>query len=127
MKKATENWLKISRYDLRCAENDFKAELYLKAVQNCHAALEKLLKGIITENGKEPAKIHNLLKLTSEALIENLQEDIAGLFLELNNMFISTRYPDEFENLEQELTKEKVSQVLKDSKRIFSWLEKKIK
>lgn len=127
MKKSTENWLKISRYDLKCAENDFKGELYLKSVQNCHASLEKLLKGIITESGKEPAKIHNLLKLTSEALIENLQDDIKELFSELNNLFVSTRYPDEYDNLEKELTKEKVEQVLKETKRIFKWLEQKIK
>lgn len=99
MSKASENWLKIAKYDLKTAMVNFKAGQYLAAVEKCHNSLEKLLKGIITDNGQVPSKIHNLLKLTSEALIENLQEEIKALFNQLNQIYMSTRYPDELEEI----------------------------
>lgn len=56
--------MKIAKYDLRAAQVSFDGEMYLTCVEKCHNAVEKLLKGIITEHGKVPSKIHNLLKLT---------------------------------------------------------------
>jgi HEPN domain-containing protein len=97
LKKDTDNWLKIAKYDLRAAQVSFDGEMYLTCVEKCHNAVEKLLKGIITEHGKVPSKIHNLLKLTSEALIDNLQDDIKSLFNKLNQIYTSTRYPDELD------------------------------
>ncbi|MFZ4084927.1 MAG: HEPN domain-containing protein, partial [Vampirovibrionia bacterium] len=54
MKKDTDNWLKIAKYDLRAAQVSFDGEMYLTCVEKCHNAVEKLLKGIITEHGKVP-------------------------------------------------------------------------
>ena len=97
MKKDSENWLKIARYDLKVADDCFKAANYLTCLEKCHNALEKLLKGIISENSLETRKIHDLLRLASEALLTNLQTEALDLFQELNSIYMSTRYPDEFE------------------------------
>jgi len=87
--------------------------------------LEKLLKAIITEQDHEPSKIHNLLKLTSEALITNLQDDMQETLAELNSLFMSSRYPDDIDELDKKLTNERVTKILNETKRIFKWLEKK--
>ena len=49
------------------------------------------------------------------------------MFDELNTLFRSTRYPDEVEMFIDTLTEERVERLLKETKRIFVWLEKKLK
>ena len=127
MKPETENWLKIARYDLKAANDSFKTKNYLKVIENCHSSLEKLLKGIITENCKsKPPKIHDLLKLTSVALIKNLQGDIRKMLSKLNDLYMTTRYPDEFEETILYLSRDRTKEILESTERIFKWLEKKI-
>ncbi len=125
--KAAENWLKIAKYDLKVAVDCFNATNYVASMEKCHNALEKLLKGIITENNQEPQKIHDLLRLASEALIENLQNDVKDLFSELDSIYMNTRYPDEFEMIQERLDETKTSKILSETRRVFAWLEKKIK
>ena len=127
MKPQTENWLKIAKYDLKSAESIFKEGFYLKAVENCHASIEKLIKAIITEQRTEPPpKIHDLLKLTSLALIQDIHEDIKKLFDELNDAYLSMRYPDNIDEIMNDFTKEKTQKVLNKVKEIHKWLTKKI-
>jgi HEPN domain-containing protein len=118
VKKATDNWIKIAKYDLKVAEDNFSIGNYLTTVEKCHSSLEKLIKGITTENNIVPEKIHNLLKLTSLALIENLQDEVKDFFDDLNKAFFQTRYPEDYAELEAEFDSVK-------TKRTFKWLEKK--
>ena len=127
MKPETENWLKIARYDLSSAKGSFKTKHYLKVYESCHTSLEKLLKGIITEYGKtKPPKIHDLLKLTSLALIKELQSEIKQILDELNKVYMLSRYPEDFESITSTLTKKRTKEMIKKTERIFKWLEKKI-
>ncbi len=128
MKPETENWLKIAKYDLKVAKACLKSKFYLKVFEACHSSLEKLLKGIIVEHGKStPPKIHDLLKLTSIALIKNLQDDVKRILSKLNELYMTTRYPENFEEVILYLSKDKTKEILKSTERIFIWLEKKIK
>ena len=127
MKKATENWLKIAKRDLKVAEDNLALKNYTTTIEKCHAALEKLLKGIITENNQIPNKIHNLLKLASEAVITNLQDDMKKLFDELSDCYFSLRYPEDIDEVDEKYNEERTKFILKETKRIFLWLEKKIK
>jgi len=126
VKEASANWLTIAKKDLKVAQDNYKIENYLTCVEKCHAALEKLLKGIIAENNNSPSRIHNLLRLASEAVISNLQDDTKKLFDELSDCYISIRYPDEYYEVEKEYNQEKTNQIPKETKRVFSWLEKKL-
>ena len=127
MKKETENWLKIARYELKVAESLLKDGLFLKVIEHSHAALEKLLKGIIVEQKDiQPPKIHDLLKLTTLALIENLQDDTKNTLDELNDLYLSTRYSGDFDKLVSVLHKEKVEELFKRSKEVFKWIQMKI-
>lgn len=127
MKLETENWLKIARYDLDVAKGCYKNSHYLKVFESCHSSLEKLIKGIIVENIKpHPPKIHNLLKLCSLALVEEIKKDIKDTLNQLNNFFIMARYPEDFDAVNKFLSKERAKDVYNKTKRIFKWLEKKI-
>ncbi len=126
MQTSSENWLKIAKYDLKVAGDCFKSKNYIAAVEKCHNALEKLLKGIITESNREPAKVHDLLRLASEALITNLQSDAKDLMQELNMIYINTRYPDEFDMIYEQLDKNESEKLIKQTRSLFKWLEKKL-
>ena len=127
MKKSTQNWIKIAKRDLKVALDNLSLGNYTTTVEKCHSALEKLLKAIITEQDLEPSKIHNLLKLMSDALITNHQESTTQLLIELNTLFMSSWYPDDIDELDKTLTIDRVSRILNETKRIFIWLEEKLK
>lgn len=127
MKESSKNWLRIAKYDLKTADINFKADQYIACIEKCHNSLEKLLKGLISENDESPKKVHDLLLLASQAHITNLQSDIQSIFDELNDMYMSTRYPDEFLEIEQEISKPKTQDLLSKTKETFKWLEQKIK
>ena len=126
MKPETENWLKIARYELKVAESLLKDDLLLKVIEHCHASLEKLIKGIITEQDKNPSRIHSLLKLVSTTLIENVDDDIKTILKELDRLYISVRYPDDFDYIQSVLTKAKVDEIFKKVKQIYILLEKNL-
>ena len=127
MKKETENWLKIARHDLKIAEALFKEGLYLGVIEHGHAALEKLIKGIIVgRSNKPPPKIHSLLELISLALIENLETDMKKLLQELDIKYIAVRYPEDIDYLQKSLPKETVQNILSRVKEVFRCLEKNI-
>ena len=127
MKKETENWLKIANNDLKAAEKLFKDGLYLNVIEHSHAALEKLLKGIVFDQTNEnPPKIHGLLRLVSMTLITNLELDIEDLLKELDIKYIAVRYPEDVDALQASLPKEIVSKILSKVKEVFRCLEKNI-
>ena len=127
MKKETENWLKIARHDLKIAEALFKEGLYLGVIEHGHAALEKLIKGIIVgRSNKTPPKIHSLLELVSLALIENLETDMRKLLQELDIKYIAVRYPEDIDYLQKSLSKETAQNILSRVKEVFKCLEKNI-
>lgn len=126
MKKSTENWLKIAKRDLKYAKDNLTIGNYILSIEKSHSALEKLLKALIIEQGQIPSRVHNLLKLAGEALINNLQEDIKAFLDELSDSYIPTRYPDDFDELEKKYNFETSSKIIYETERIFKWLEKKI-
>ena len=75
---------------------------------------------------KRQGKIHDLLRLASEALLINLQAEVLDLFQELNSIYMSTRYPDEFDAIMEKLDKSRTELILSKTKRTFTWLEKKL-
>jgi len=128
MNEEVDSWLQIAKYDLRTAKTCLKEGLYLKVYENSHAALEKLLKGIIQNNtNQNPPKIHNLLKLVGMVILEELEKEIKSTLDELNNAYISVRYPGDFREISEYLDKNNAEVIMKKVEGIFKWLEKKIK
>ena len=127
MKKETENWLKIANNDLKMAKALFKEGLYLGVIEHGHAALEKLIKGIIVDQSNEnPPKIHSLLRLVSITLIKNVQEDTKIIFEKLDELYFSARYPEDFDDVQIKLSKENVTEIFNKINDIYKLLEKNI-
>ncbi len=126
MKPETENWLKIASNDLKIAKLCLKNNHHSKVIEQCHSCLEKLLKGIIIEKKDiQPPKIHDLLELASLTLISNIQNEIKSLFDELNDLYISTRYPDNFDIIE-DISKKRSKEILQQTREVFKWLQTQI-
>lgn len=126
MDKSTENWLKIARYDLRVADNLFKSGDYIACVEKSHNALEKVIKALINSSGNSPSKVHDLVRLIGDALLENLEKEIVKFLDTLNDIYYDTRYPVNHDELLEYIDINKAQNILKETKRIFSWIEKKI-
>ena len=59
--------------------------------------------------------------------LTNVKEEINKTLDELNDIYIRTRYPTDFEKVISELTKEKAEDTLAKTKEIIKWLKKQIK
>ena len=125
--RESDNWYKIATRDLKYAHDNFSMGNYPLSIEKCHDSLEKLLKAIISFNGNKVQKIHDLLRLTSEALIDNLQNDIKVVLDDMDSCYFTLRYPVDIDEVEEDFGKEKAEEILKETNRIFKWLEKKIK
>lgn len=95
MPGTADEWRFQSKYDLETARAMLKAHRYIYVVFMCHLALEKMLKGLYVSVAKEqPPKTHNLVhlvKLCNPSLTEELNDFISVI----NNLSVSTRYPDD--------------------------------
>jgi HEPN domain-containing protein len=124
MKKATENWLRSSAYDIRTAETLLKNRRYIYVVFLCHLSLEKTLKAILSEIHKElPPYTHNLNRLLELARI-TLPEQEQEFINAINLQSVPTRYPEDFNRLAKEYDKNIAEAHLKQAKRIISWLKR---
>jgi HEPN domain-containing protein len=125
MKRAQE-WLRQSSYDMKTAEAMFKSKRYIYAVFMCHLSIEKVLKGLYTQNLEDtPPKSHNLIFLIEKIKLE-LPEDIYDFVFMLNGMSVPTRYPDDLQNLLKVYNKAKTRKVLDRAKEVLKWLKAKL-
>ena len=75
MDKYVSQWLERSNYDLETAKAMLDAGRYLYVAYMCQQAIEKLLKAIIAQHGKENLPIHNLNRL---AELAELRRELAA-------------------------------------------------
>ena len=126
MKRSAIEWLKQAEYDLETAEYLFSGGRYVYSVFMCHLAIEKALKGLY-ENIIEdfPPKTHNLLYLLKK--IEKVPEENMGQFIvTLNQVSITTRYPDTLEKTQEYFTQEKTSHILSQTHEVLKWIKKQL-
>ncbi|NQY80715.1 MAG: HEPN domain-containing protein [Candidatus Caenarcaniphilales bacterium] len=123
MDKATENWLKIAEKDLKAAKVLLKAEENMSVIFHLHAALEKILKAIVTSLGAEPPKIHNLKRLAVDCCKIKLEKHREEIFVKLDKSFIDTRYPEDIDECEEKYNLNYCKGILKDVEVTFKWLK----
>ena len=128
MEKSVKNWVATSNYDIRTAEAMYKAGRYLYVVFMCHLAMEKMLKALLAQKypGDIPTKIHQLINLAQKADITP-PDDLQDFFQRIDNVSISTRYPEDLRTLSKEFNKETAKRILIDSKRMLKWLKQHLK
>ena len=73
MQGLTKKWLERAKYDLETAKAMLKSGRYLYVAFMCQQSLEKILKGIILENGGEVLRTHSLVRLAEVAQIIRVQ------------------------------------------------------
>ncbi len=127
MKKAINNWIKSSEYDIKTADAMFKSKRFVYVIFMCHLSAEKALKAIVVNKTKKiPPKTHDLFYLVKLAAV-----DIPGihkpLIAHLNEVSIPTRYPEDISKLIKEYNKQVAQRYLKETKGILKWLKAQIK
>jgi HEPN domain-containing protein len=128
MDKYVSHWLERSNYDLETAKAMLDAGRYLYVAYMCQQAIEKLLKAVIAQHGKENLPIHNLNRLAELAeLRRELAAEQVDLLAELTAYNIEARYGDYKESLTEVVDTQKASALYAQTKGLFQWLYTKIR
>jgi len=128
MDRIVAHWIERSEYDLDTAKVMLDTSRYLYVAYMCQQAIEKILKALIAQLGKENFPIHNLSRLAEISLISNeLTSDQFNFLAELTPYHIEARYGDYKESLSEIINKEKAEQVYKKTREIYEWIYQKIK
>ena len=128
MDKYVSHWLERSNYDLETAKAMLDAGRYLYVAYMCQQAIEKLLKAIIAQHGKENLPIHNLNRLAELAeLRRELTAEQVDLLAELTAYNIEARYGDYRESLSEVVDPQKANALYAETKGLFQWLYTKIR
>jgi HEPN domain-containing protein len=94
----------------------------------CQQAVEKLLKAIIAQLGKENFPIHNLNRLAEISQIsDELSSEQFNFLAELTPYHVEARYGDYKEKLSEIIDDQKAHQVYKKTLEIHKWLYQKIR
>jgi len=128
MNNIVRNWVATSNYDLQTADAMYKVGRYLYVVFMCHLAIEKMLKALLSQKHPEnvPPKIHNLINLAQKAEI-TIPDNLTDFFQRLDNVSISTRYPEDIRTLSKEFNQDTAKLILINTKRMIKWLKQCLK
>lgn len=127
MDKIVEHWVERSKYDLDTAKAMLDTGRYLYVSYMCQQAIEKILKAIIAQQGKENFPIHNLNRLAEISLIDSeLNAEQFNFLAELTPYNIEARYGDYKESLSEIINDKKAQKVYEKTLEIHEWLYQKI-
>lgn len=127
MDKIVEHWVERSKYDLDTAKAMLETGRYLYVSYMCQQAIEKILKAIIAQQGKENFPIHNLNRLAEISLIDSeLNSEQFNFLAELTPYNIEARYGDYKESLSEIINDKKAQKVYERTLEIHEWLYQKI-
>ena len=102
MDKIVEHWAERSLYDLDTAKIMLGTGRYLYVAYMCQQTIEKILKALIAQLGKENFPIHNLNSLAEIADINNeLTTEQFNFIAELTPYHIEARYGDYKDSLSE--------------------------
>ncbi len=128
MDKIVEHWAERSLYDLDTAKIMLDTGRYLYVAYMCQQTIEKILKALIAQLGKENFPIHNLNRLAEIADINNeLTSEQFNFIAELTPYHIEARYGDYKDSLSEIINEKKAEQVYKKTREIYKWLYQKLK
>ena len=128
MDKVVGHWVERSKYDLDTARVMLDTGRYLYVAYMCQQTIEKMLKAIIAQHGKENFPIHNLNRLAEIASIsDKLTSEQFNFLAELTPYHIEARYGDYKESLSEIINDKEGEQIYRKTKGIYEWLYQKIK
>jgi HEPN domain-containing protein len=102
MVKIIGHWIERSQYDIDTAKVMLDSGCYLYVSYMCRQSVEKLLKAIIAQQGKENFPIRNLNRLAEiSAISDDLSSEQFNFLAELTPYHIEARYGDYKEKLSE--------------------------
>lgn len=126
MAVSPEEWFRQADYDVDTAEYNFKGGRHFYAVFMCHLAVEKALKGIIHQRtGTPPPKGHHLVALSSQAGLKP-PNDVMKFLAILNEVDVTTRYPETLEKMARIYPEKKVDEMIKGTREAIRWIKTKL-
>ncbi|OEU78133.1 MAG: hypothetical protein BA873_03085 [Desulfobulbaceae bacterium C00003063] len=127
MEKIVAHWVERAEYDLETAKVMLDTARYLYVAYMCQQAVEKLLKAIIAQQGKENLPIHNLNRLAQVVgITDDMDAEQFNFLAELTPYCIEARYGDYKESLAEIINKEKAIEIYEMTQEIFKWLYRRI-
>jgi len=125
MKKETKLWLDYAKDDLKSLKVMWKAHRYGPTAFYCQQAIEKIFKAIIIEKQNTvPRKSHDLLRLLEDTGIKNFPKKWLPELKEMSRHYFRVRYPDLSKKFYSK--REEVVKIVKVTKEIYPWLQKKL-
>ena len=121
-----EYWLDIAQYDLETANTMLSGGRWLYVVFMCQQAVEKLVKGLYTlyvdDNIPRIHSIKTIIERFEDKLPVAISEEKLNLFDTLSAYYLNNRYPDFISKLSLQIKEEEASEILSQTKDVFSWL-----
>ena len=128
MDKIVRHWIERAQYDLDTAKAMLECRRYLYVAYMCQQAIEKIIKAIIAQQGKENLPVHNLVRLSEIAQIrEELTDGRLDFLASLTPYHIEARYGDYKESLSEIINGDTASELYNKTREFFQWLYLKIK
>lgn len=126
MKNTTKKWLPYAKADIELAKISISQKnktrwTNLLTLWHCQQAIEKLLKAIMVEKGKEIVKIHDLGRLQELAEVDLTEEELKFI-LALNNYYLKSRYPDLINKPLPAPSDEITKKLFKQTNDLYLWL-----
>jgi len=129
-KEILKTWIKYAYIDLDVSKRLLNSPkpnqwTYVLVIWHCHQAIEKMFKMTAIKNNKELLKIHDLIRLYKQAGIKDFPEKYINFLYDLNEYYISPRYPDlSYKKPYPKSDRKKAENYLKLTNNIYQWLEK---
>lgn len=126
--KKIKYWIEISDEDLETAEILYDKNKFLFSGYLLQQSIEKILKAYFqSKMDSFPPKTHNLVYLSEKTeLFNELNEKQENLLYQLNPLSLETRYPEYREKISKSLTKDRLAEILKQTKELQKWIKLKL-
>lgn len=115
MKPEAQDWIEIGDHDLGSARSLLRDGFASNAAYFCQQAVEKLLKGILTNAAVDFPKTHDLSELADLADLD-LTGDHRILLNRLTDHAVRSRYPGSHYN------EKEVQGMLEETESLYQWL-----
>jgi len=126
MKEWNEELIKQSKYDLDTAKYMYEGRRYLYTIFMCHLCIEKAFKALYYfKTQKLPPKTHNLIFFIEELNLE-MDNVIHKFVINLNQLSIVTRYPEDFSKTSKQFNKTRTKNFIKETERTFLWIKQQL-
>lgn len=123
-KDVTDFWRTTANEALASAQSLFQAKRFDHALFFCHLALEKILKGLVwKKTNTPPLPIHDLVKLTQQAMME-LSATQREQLKEITTWNIEGRYDTYKRDFYRKATPSFTLEWMTTVKELFVWIQK---